>query len=116
MDLYLIIWHCKHVTEATSTDVICDLIAEFEGVLERSPTHSGHIGTRKARDLFHTSTSFNLKDISIIQTIPSNVYLEAGKLGLKVFLSLVKCLQPAPLSPALKKKKKTDLIYECCLL
>lgn len=46
MDLYLIIWHRKHITEATSTDVIGDLVGNFEGVLERSTPHSGNIGTR----------------------------------------------------------------------
>lgn len=43
MDAHLIVWHCKHITEATPTDVIRDFICDFEWILEGCPTHCGHI-------------------------------------------------------------------------
>lgn len=45
MNVYLIVWHCEHITEATPTDVISDLIGDFKRILEGRPTHCGHIWT-----------------------------------------------------------------------
>lgn len=44
-NMYLIVWHWEYITEATPTNVICDLIGDFERILEGCPTHCGHIWT-----------------------------------------------------------------------